>query len=74
MKDNFAQNLKRIRQQKTISHTMTQTDLAQATGLKPSAISHFEGGRRKPSMKNLILLANTLEVSIDDLIGGNFHD
>ena len=47
----------------------TQTELALKVGLKPSAISHFENGRRKPSTKNLVLLANALKVTTDFLLG-----
>ena len=41
---------------------MSQTDLAKATGLLPSAISHFECGRRKPSIDNFCKLCIALEV------------
>jgi transcriptional regulator with XRE-family HTH domain len=35
--------------------------------LKPSAVSHFETGRRSPSLGNLIRLADALDVSLDVL-------
>jgi len=37
--------------------------------LQPSAISHFETGTRKPSFDNLRLLADTLDVTTDYLLG-----
>jgi transcriptional regulator with XRE-family HTH domain len=37
--------------------------------LQPSAVSHFETGTRKPSFDNLHLLAETLDVTIDYLLG-----
>jgi len=46
-----------------------QTDLAQATGLMPSAISHFETGKRSPSFDNLKKLADALGTSVDYLLG-----
>lgn len=48
---------------------LTQGDLAGRTGLQPSAISHFETGGRKPSFDNLRLLADTLDVTTDYLLG-----
>lgn len=47
---------------------MTQSDLALITGLKPSAISHFENGRRLPSLVNFKKLANGLHVTADQLL------
>lgn len=54
----------------------SQGDLAEKTGLQPSAISHFETGSRKPSFDNLRLLADKLDVSTDYLLGlvDNFND
>lgn len=48
---------------------MTQMDLALTTGLKTSAISHFECGRRLPTIYNLIKVADALCVSLDFLCG-----
>ena len=48
---------------------LTQGDLAERAGLQPSAISHFETGARKPSFENLRLLADTLDVTTDYLLG-----
>lgn len=50
---------------------MSQRDLAKLTGLQVSAISHFEHGRRVPSLKNLIKLANALNVSLDYMVDRN---
>lgn len=47
----------------------SQAALAQATGLPPTSISHFEGGTRKPSFDNLKRLADHLRVSADYLLG-----
>ena len=61
----FPDNLKRAREIKGLS----QTELARRSGLQPSAVSHFETGRRAPSFDNLRRLADTLEVTTDFLIG-----
>jgi transcriptional regulator with XRE-family HTH domain len=46
-----------------------QEELAKKAGLPPSSISHFECGRRKPSLRNLVRLADALEMSADFLLG-----
>ena len=61
----FSDNLKKARELKGLS----QTELAKRSGLQPSAVSHFETGRRAPSFDNLKRLADTLEVTTDFLIG-----
>jgi len=48
---------------------LTQGQLAERAELQPSAISHFETGARKPSFDNLRLLADTLDVTTDYLLG-----
>ena len=45
----FGNRLKEIRSY----HGMLQHELARRTGLKVSAISHFETGRRLPSFQNI---------------------
>lgn len=49
---------------------MTQEETARRTGLSPTAISHFEHGRRKPCLKSLLLICGALECSPDDLLLG----
>lgn len=48
---------------------LSQSALAEKTGLPPSSIAHFEAGSRKPSFDNLRRLADALEVTTDYLIG-----
>ena len=50
--------------------TLSQTELAKKTGLEPSAISHFECGRRSPNMENLKKLSKALNCTIDELVIG----
>jgi transcriptional regulator with XRE-family HTH domain len=61
----FPDRLRRAREYRGWS----QGDLADKAKLQPSAISHFETGARKPSFDNLRLLADTLDVTTDYLLG-----
>ena len=65
MSDEFADRLRSTRDAKSLS----QAEMAERTGLQPSAISHFETGRRTPSFDNLRRLADALSVSVDYLLG-----
>jgi len=47
---------------------LTQQELADKTGLKPAAISHFETGLRTPSIPNIIRLCRALNVSPNRLL------
>jgi len=48
---------------------MSQGELAEKAKLPPSSVSHFEGGKRKPSFDNLRKLAGALNVTTDYLLG-----
>lgn len=61
----FKDILRKTREEKGLS----QAQLAEKTGLQPSAVSHFEAGRRSPSFDNLRVLADALQVSTDFLLG-----
>jgi transcriptional regulator with XRE-family HTH domain len=61
----FAERLRSARE----GRGMSQSELAQKSGLQPSAVSHFETGRRSPSFDNLRKLADALSVSTDFLLG-----
>ena len=48
----------------------TQADLAKRSGVQASAISHFESGRRKPSLENFRrIVIGLYHVSADYLLG-----
>lgn len=47
---------------------MTQAELAEKTGLQPTAISHFETGSRRPCINNLRKLCKALHCSADSLL------
>lgn len=61
----FGNRLREAREKKGLS----QAELAQKSGFQPSAVSHFESGRRSPSFDNLRKLADALSVTIDFLLG-----
>ena len=48
---------------------LNQPELAERARLQPSAIGHFEKGRRKPSFANIRALARALNVTSDYLLG-----
>jgi len=47
---------------------LTQAELAEKTGLQPTAISHFETGTRRPCINNLRKLCKALRCSADSLL------
>jgi transcriptional regulator with XRE-family HTH domain len=61
----FATRLREARE----SRAWNQAELAQRAEMQPSAIAHFEAGRRKPSFDNVRRLAKALDVSADYLMG-----
>lgn len=61
----FATRLREARE----SAELSQSELAEKAKLQPSAISHFETGKRKPSFDNLRSLADALNVTTDYLLG-----
>ena len=65
MSVSFPERLRAARESKGLS----QTDLAKRAGFQPSAICHFENGRRTPSLDSLRKLADALSVSLDYLAG-----
>ena len=64
-REEFARRLREARDLRALS----QVELGKKAGLPPSAIGHFEGGRRAPSFENIRALATALEVSADHLMG-----
>lgn len=62
---NFNVRLKQLRQK----HKLTQSELAQILGLKPTAVSNYESRRNEPSFDKLIALSKYFDVSCDYLLG-----
>jgi transcriptional regulator with XRE-family HTH domain len=48
----------------------TQEDLANATKLHRTHIGYLEQARREPSLSTLLILAETFDVSVQELIEG----
>jgi len=65
LRDTFRINLRAVRE----SRGFSQSDLAGRCGLQPSAVAHFEAGRRTPSLHNLVRLCRALGCQSDYLIG-----
>jgi transcriptional regulator with XRE-family HTH domain len=65
MSNIFAERLRTVRELRKLS----QSELAEKADLQPSAVSHFETGRRSPSFQNLKALSDALKVTTDYLIG-----
>jgi len=65
MTSKFPDRLKAARQLRNLS----QSELAEKAQLQPSAVSHFETGRRSPSFDNLKGLSEALQVTTDYLLG-----
>lgn len=61
----FPTRLRELRE----ARALDQIGLAARARLQASAISHYESGRRVPSLRNLLRLADALYVPIDYLVG-----
>jgi len=48
--------------------SVTQAELGEKAQVEPSNISHIERGATKVSLPTLLKIANTLHVSLDDLV------
>ena len=60
----FGDRLRRLRESKNIK----QVDMARELSISPTSYMHYEQGKREPSIKNLIKIANILGVTTDFLI------
>lgn len=65
MKINIGKSLKNIRE----SENLTQSKLAEKTGISQQSISRWESGQRFPNILDLVKLADYYKISIDELIG-----
>ena len=61
----FSEKIKDLRKEKNL----TQKELAKALSITISTLSHWECDYQEPSFKDLTLLANFFEVSVDYLLG-----
>ena len=63
----IGKQIKKYRTQKGIS----QEELGRIISVNSEHLSRVETGRKYPSLELTIMIANALEVSVDDLLGGN---
>ncbi len=70
MNDEFSTNLQKLRAEKDLS----QAELAKMLGVKRSTVCNYENGYREPQFKTLILLADLLGCSIDELLRGKKNE
>lgn len=61
----FSNRLRHLRQR----YKLTQGELAEVLGLKPTAISNYESRRNEPSFEKLKLLCDYFNVSCDYILG-----
>lgn len=52
---------------------MDQGQLGAAAGLHRTVINRYESGRSTPEIENLVLLADALDVTTDELLGRQKH-
>ena len=67
MEINYTAIGKRVRRFRNALH-ITQAELGERAQVEPSNISHIERGATKVSLPTLLKIANTLHVSLDDLV------
>lgn len=65
METYFKKNLKYLRTKKGIS----QLNLAEKIGKDQSSIAYWESGKAEPTLENVIKIADTLQVPIEDFVG-----
>lgn len=51
-----------------VAHGMTQAELANKVGVKPTVVSSWEIGRTEPNLGQTGALARVFDVSIDELV------
>ena len=66
MKDNLIGKSIKVNR---IAQNYTQKQLAQMIGVTHAAISYWENGINIPNVKDCWLLADALDISIDELVG-----
>ena len=63
----FSERLKKLRKQAQL----TQVDVAEKLGISQPAYASWERGVKKPTQKNLVKIAQVLNVSVDYLVGNS---
>ena len=65
----FNENLKLL----LLEKNMKQADLRRMTGIQTSLMSEYINGRKSPTIGNAILIADALNISLDDLVGRKWN-
>ena len=65
----FNENLKLL----LLEKNMKQADLCRMTGIQTSLMSENINGRKSPTIGNAILIADALNISLDDLVGRKWN-
>lgn len=65
----FNENLKLLLLEKNVK----QADLCRMTGIQTSLMSEYINGRKSPTIGNAILIADALNISLDDLVGRKWN-
>lgn len=60
-------------QEHSIEKAKTQQEMADFLGVKIRVYQYYESGGRKPTLDNLIVLADFFDVSLDYLVGRSDH-
>lgn len=71
MKDNLIGKSIKVNR---IAQNYTQKQLAQKIGVTHAAISYWENGANIPNVKDCWLLADALEITIDELVGRDLRN
>ena len=61
---------RRIRELRIQSH-MSQAKLAEGVDMSVTYISHIETAKKQASLKSMVLIADALGVTVDNLLSGN---
>ena len=48
---------------------MRQADLCRLTGIRSSLMSDYISGKKSPTIRNAVLIADALHISLDTLVG-----
>jgi transcriptional regulator with XRE-family HTH domain len=66
--EGFAANLRRLRGQKRPGYS--QGELSRDADLHRTAVGNLEQGKREPRLSTLLILADVLGVTLNDLVAG----
>ena len=62
---NFSESLQALLK----NRNMRQADLCRLTGIRSSLMSDYISGKKSPTIRNAVLIADALHISLDTLVG-----